>query len=191
MSVLNSAYQAPGVRALLPACAACMLQAAARCRLYGVPTPSALPPCSQFAFEWGATAGPGALDFPLGVAVNRDRTKVFVCDAANSRCAGPPQGPLCQLCAALRPAAFAAPSSQHPSNPASSSSANPPTTPARRVAVFNPDTGDFLLSIGSQGDGPGQFITPVNVALSPLTGNIYVTGKLAAASHTHALTRPW
>lgn len=41
--------------------------------------------CPQFALEWGAASGPDALNFPLGVAVNRDRTKVFVCDAANSR----------------------------------------------------------------------------------------------------------
>lgn len=45
-----------------------------------------------------------------------------------------------------------------------------------RVLVFNVETGEIVQSVGSEGDGPGQFGSPLGVAYAP-SGEMYVSDK--------------
>ena len=51
-----------------------------------------------------------------------------------------------------------------------------PDTGFNRVQIFNPD-GDYLVTLGSYGDGDYEFDCPAGVAISPVNSDIYVVDR--------------
>lgn len=150
-----------------------LLLAAATGALAATP-PKSLPTNYAFALEWGAASGPDALNFPLGVAVNRDRTKVFVCDAANSRVAvfNPDNGAFLLSFGSqgTGPGQFATPVNVAISPKTSFIYVTDPLN--NRVVVYD-QNGVFVRNFGQAGTGPGQFDGLVDIGLDD-SGNLYV-----------------
>lgn len=48
-----------------------------------------------------------------------------------------------------------------------------------RAMVFDINTGKFITSAGSQGQGPGEYFSPNPMAMNPATGDTYFTGSNA------------
>ncbi|KAL4424365.1 hypothetical protein ABPG75_001666 [Micractinium tetrahymenae] len=138
------------------------------------PAKSTLPTNYAFAFEWGDTSGDGTLNFPMGVAVNRDRTKVFVCDAANSRIAvfNPDNGAfLLEFgSSGSGPGQFATPVNVAISPRTGHIYVTDPQN--SRVVVYD-EQGVFIRNFGVAGTGPGQFDGVVDVGLDD-SGNVFI-----------------
>ncbi|KAL4432009.1 hypothetical protein ABPG77_000276 [Micractinium sp. CCAP 211/92] len=143
-----------------------------------------LPTNYAFALEWGTDSGPDALNFPLGVAVNKDRTKVFVCDAANSRIAvfNPDNGAflLSFGSSGSGPGQFATPVNIAVSPKTQFIYVTDPLN--SRVVVYD-QNGVFIRNFGQNGTGPGQFDGLVDIGLDD-SGNAYVLTNTRMQKYT-------